>query len=69
MYAWFDNTADEAMTPGARPINRCFSSILVTLNSAITVSGGYTTTAYWTGNDDWYGVIVAIKTAASKPHN
>jgi hypothetical protein len=62
MYAWFDNTADEAMTPGA-PYKQVLQFYSGNLNSAITVNaaGIQTTTAYWTGNDDWYGVIVAIK--------
>ncbi len=68
MYTWFDNTADEEMTPGA-PYKQVLQFFSGNLNSAIAVNtaGIQTTTASWTGNDDWYGVLAAIKTAASQP--
>jgi hypothetical protein len=70
IYTWFDNSADEAMTPGP-PYKQVLQFFRGNLNSGTTVNTGdiQTTTASWTGNDDWYGVIAAIKTAASQPRN
>lgn len=67
MYTFFDNTGDERMTPGS-PYLQALQFYSGNLNSAITVTtaGIQTATASWTGNDDWYGAIAAIKTAHSQ---
>jgi hypothetical protein len=55
------------MTPGP-PYLQVLQVFSGNLNSALTIStaGVQTATASWTGNDDWYGAIAAIKTANSQ---
>jgi hypothetical protein len=67
MYTFFDNTNDELMTPGS-PYLQVLQVFSGNLNSALTINaaGVQTATASWTGSDDWYGAIAAIKTANSQ---
>jgi len=63
VYAWFDNTQDEKMKPG-KPYKTVLQFFRGNLNSGTTENtpGVQTATASWTGNDDWYAVVAAIKT-------
>jgi hypothetical protein len=68
LYTFMDNTRDLAMTPGPpyRIALQLFSGNLDT-TAMIETPGPQTSTATWSDNDDWYGAIVAIKSAASQP--
>ncbi len=68
VYTFMDNTGDEVMTPGP-PYRTVLQFYSGNINTATTVgtTGIQTATATWTGNDDWYGAIAAIKSAASRP--
>ncbi len=66
MYTFLDNTGDETMTP-VSPYLQVTQFYSGNIDTAITVNtaGVQTAQTTWTPNDDWYGVIGAIKTAAS----
>jgi len=62
-----DNTDDRTMTPGASYVlvNQFFPGNMC-MASAITASGSVqTATSRWAGDDDWYFVIAAIRSAGS----
>ena len=61
-----DNTNDLTMTvqPPFATVNQFYAgNILAAMTSA--TGGVKTCTTTWTGADDWYGTIMAVKTAAS----
>jgi len=68
LYTFMDNTRDLTMTPGPpyRTALQFFPGNIDTAALAET-PGKQTSTATWAANDDWYGAIVAIKSAASQP--
>jgi len=67
LYTFMDNTKDETMIP-APPYRTALQFFPGNINSAAVIerAGAQTTTATWKGNDDWYGAVVAIKTAGSR---
>jgi hypothetical protein len=68
LYTFMDNTGDEVMTPGAPYLTALqFWPGNINTATAVGTTGIQTATATWKGNDDWYGVIAAIKSAASRP--
>jgi len=70
LYTFEDNTGDESMTPVA-PGRQALQFYAGNLNEyALEASTGtYSLQATWTGNDDWYGVVAAIRTAGSSGGN
>ena len=66
VYTFLDNTGDETMTPVAphRTVLQFYPGNINTATIAMK-SGTQTATTTWQGKDDWYGAIVAIKTASS----
>jgi len=68
IYTFMDNTGDETMTP-APPYRTVLQFFRGNINTGAVIenTGVQTTTATWKGNDDWYGAMAAIRTAASQP--
>ncbi len=67
IYAFLDNTTDRAMTPKS-PHRTALQFWPGNINTAgvIEAPGTQFVMTTWDGKDDWYGVIVAIKSAASQ---
>ncbi len=68
LYTFMDNTRDLTMTPGP-PYRTALQFFPGNIDTAAVIDtpGPQTSTATWAANDDWYGAIVAIKSAASQP--
>ena len=66
LYTFADNTNDETMTPVA-PAMQALQFYAGNLNEfeLVASTGTYSLQATWTPNDDWYGVVAAIRTAGS----
>jgi len=68
LYTFMDNTRDLTMTPDPpyRPALQFFPG---NINSAAVIEtpGPQTSTATWAEKDDWYGAMVAIRSAGSQP--
>jgi hypothetical protein len=68
LYTFMDNTRDLTMTP-VPPYRTALQFFPGNIDTAAVVetAGNQTSTATWAAHDDWYGAIVAIKSAASRP--
>lgn len=68
LYTFLDNTRDQQMSP-IPPYSTALQFFRGNINTASLVAkpGSQTTYTRWSTNDDWYGAIVALRTAASKP--
>jgi hypothetical protein len=67
IFGFFDNTADEAMTPTspAKDINQFYSGNITAGYMAAT-PGVHIVSTKWSTPDNWYGAVAAIKTAESQ---
>jgi hypothetical protein len=67
IYGFFDNTADEAMTPTspAKNINQFYRGNLTAGYMAAT-PGVHVISTAWSPSDVWYGAIAAVKTVDSQ---
>jgi hypothetical protein len=67
IYTFLDNTADRTMHPKA-PHRAALQFWPGNLNTAALIEspGPQSVTTTWEGKDDWYGVIAAVKSAASQ---
>ena len=68
LYTFLDNTEDRTMSP-APPHRTVLQFYPGNINTAAIAAtpGIQTVTTAWDGSDDWYGAIVAIKSATSQP--
>jgi hypothetical protein len=68
LYTFMDNTRDLTMTPGP-PYRTALQFFPGNIDTAamIDTPGPQTSSATWEDDDDWYGAIVAIRSAASQP--
>jgi hypothetical protein len=67
LYTFFDNTGDESMTAVSPyvAVMQFYSGNINTGHLEAT-TGVKTAQTTWTGSDDWYGTIGAIRTRASQ---